>query len=89
MPVTKERIAELVEEYRRHGADTGSTEVQVALLTERVSNLTTHLRANKKDHTSRRGIYKMVGQRRRLLSYLERTDIDRYRKLVKDLQLRR
>ena len=89
MPVTKERMAELVEEYRRHETDTGSTEVQVALLTERISNLTTHLRANKKDHTSRRGIYKMVGQRRRLLSYLERTDVDRYRKLVKDLQLRR
>ena len=89
VPVIKERIAELVAEYHRHGSDTGSTDVQVALLTERISNLTKHLQAHKKDHASRRGIYKMVGQRRRLLRYLERTDIDRYRKLVKDLALRR
>ncbi len=89
MPVPNERVAELIAEYRRSESDTGSTEVQVALLTERIANLTEHLRTHTKDHASRRGIHKLVGQRRRLLDYLERTGIDRYRSLIKNLELRR
>ncbi|MDR7484168.1 MAG: 30S ribosomal protein S15 [Armatimonadota bacterium] len=75
--------------YRRHGGDTGSPEVQVALLTERINQLTEHLKAHPKDFHSRRGLLKMVGNRRRLLAYLERTDISTYRRLVEELGLRR
>lgn len=75
--------------YRRHGDDTGSPEVQVALLTERINQLAEHLRQHKKDFHSRRGLLKMVGKRRRLLAYLERTDVGAYRRLVEELGLRR
>ncbi len=75
--------------YRRHGEDTGSPEVQVALLTERINQLSEHLKHHSKDFHSRRGLLKMVGKRRRLLSYLERSDIAAYRRLVEALGLRR
>ena len=89
MSLTKEKKAELVQKYGRDESDTGSTEVQVALLTERINELTEHLREHRKDHHSRRGLLMLVGQRRRLLRYLERTDLDRYRSLVAELGLRR
>jgi len=79
----------VVEKFRTHERDTGSPEVQVALLTERIHYLTEHFKTHKKDHHSRRGLLKLVGQRRRLLRYLERSDLDRYRSLVADLGLRR
>ena len=77
------------QDYQRHESDTGSVEVQVALLSKRISDLTRHLQANKQDHNSRRGLIVMVSKRRRLLDYLARTDIARYRELVKRLGLRR
>ena len=77
-----------LEKYRTHGEDTGSARVQVAMLTERINYLTEHFRAHKKDHHGRRGLLKMVGQRRRLLNYLKRTDVDGYRSLVQELGLR-
>ena len=77
-----------VQKYRAHETDTGSTRVQVALLTERINYLTDHFRAHKKDHHGRRGLLKMVGKRRRLLNYLKRTDVDGYRQIVQDLGLR-
>ncbi len=89
MPLTKEKKAELVAKYGESEQDTGSTEVQVALLTERINELTEHLREHKKDHHSRRGLLMLVGQRRRLLRYLENTDLDRYRGLVAELGLRK
>ena len=89
MPLTKDRKAELIGKYGRSGDDTGSAEVQVALLTERINELTEHLRTHSKDHHSRRGLLKMVGKRRRLLRYLESSDLDRYRALVSELGLRR
>ena len=89
MTITKEQKAELAGKYGRSPEDTGSTEVQVALLTERINELTEHLRAHTKDHHSRRGLLMMVGRRRRLLRYLERKDLERYRTLVADLGLRR
>ena len=89
MSLTKEKKAELAGKYGRSEGDTGSTEVQVALLTARINELTEHLREHKKDHHSRRGLLMLVGQRRRLLRYLERTDLERYRGLVADLGLRR
>ena len=89
MSLTKDKKAELVDKYGRGDADTGSTEVQVALLTERINELTEHLRTHSKDHHSRRGLLKMVGKRRRILRYLERHDLERYRALVADLGLRR
>lgn len=88
MALTKEKKAEVVGKYGRDGSDTGSTEVQVALLTERINDLTEHLREHGKDHHSRRGLLMLVGQRRRLLRYLERTDLERYRSLVSELGLR-
>lgn len=78
-----------IEEYRLHESDTGSPEVQIALLTERIQHLTEHLKVNKKDHHSRRGLYKMIGRRRGLLNYLEKKDIERYRTIVERLGLRR
>jgi small subunit ribosomal protein S15 len=81
--------AKTVEQHRLHEKDTGSVEVQVALLTERIKELTEHFKTHKKDHHSRRGLLKLVGQRRRLLNYLMNTDIERYRALVKTLKLRR
>jgi len=89
MTLTKENKAELIGKYGKKEGDTGSTEVQVALLTERINDLTEHLREHGKDHHSRRGLLMLVGKRRRLLRYLERSDVDRYRALVADLGLRR
>ncbi|MDE0168635.1 MAG: 30S ribosomal protein S15 [bacterium] len=80
---------EVVAEFGTHDSDTGSPEVQVALLTGRISHLTEHLREHKHDHHSRRGLLMMVGKRRRLLKYLRRTDMDRYRRLIAKLGLRR
>ncbi len=79
----------VVEEFGTHGMDTGSPEVQVALLTERINHLTEHLRTHNKDHHSRRGLLMMVGKRRRLLSYLRNQDVERYRSLIARLGLRR
>ena len=80
---------QIIKEYQTHEGDTGSPEVQVAILTERINHLTEHLKYNKKDNHSRRGLYKMVGQRRGLLKYLERIDIERYRALIEKLGLRK
>lgn len=88
MTLTTEDKAKLIEKYGRGAGDTGSTEVQIALLTERINDLTGHLKSHAKDHHSRRGLLMMVGKRRRLLRYLERKDLDRYRALVTDLGLR-
>jgi small subunit ribosomal protein S15 len=77
-----------IQKYRQNESDTGSTRVQIAVLTERINYLTDHFRAHGKDHHSRRGLLKMVGRRRRLLSYLRRTDVESYRQLVQDLGLR-
>ncbi len=89
MSLTKDKKTELVEKYGRDSADTGSTEVQVALLTERINDLTEHLRTHSKDHHSRRGLLMLVGRRRRLLRYLESTNLEGYRSLVAELGLRR
>ena len=89
MSLTKEKKQELIDKYGRSDADTGSAEVQVALLTERINELTEHLREHKKDHHSRRGLLMLVGKRRRLLKYLQSSDIDRYRALIQELGLRR
>lgn len=77
-----------IEKYRAHEGDTGSTRVQVAVLTERINYLTEHFRTHRKDHHGRRGLLKMVGKRRRLLDYLKRTDLDGYRQLIQELGLR-
>lgn len=87
--MTPERKKELIETYRINEADTGSPEVQIAILTERINYLTAHLKEHKKDHHSRRGLLKMVGQRRGLLNYLMAKDIERYRTIVEKLQLRK
>jgi small subunit ribosomal protein S15 len=89
MPLTKDQKQELIGKFGREAGDTGSAEVQVALLTERINHLTEHLRTHRKDHHSRRGLLMMVGRRRRLLRYLESADLERYRKVVADLGLRR
>ena len=88
MVFTTEDKKRLIEQYKLHDSDTGSPEVQTALLTHRITYLTEHLKVHKKDHHSRRGLLKMVGRRRRLLEYLKRTDVDRYRSLIADLGLR-
>lgn len=80
--------ASTIQQYRTHDGDTGSAQVQIAVLTERINYLTDHFRGHPKDHHSRRGLLKMVGKRRRLLDYLKRTDLDGYRKLIEDLRLR-
>ena len=87
--ITKERKLELINKFGRTANDTGSPEVQIALLTERINELTEHLKANKNDHHSRRGLLKMVGQRRGLLAYLKSVDIERYRAIVEGLGLRK
>ncbi len=84
-----DRKQEIIDKYKRHEGDTGSPEVQVALLTERITYLTDHFKTHKKDHHSRRGLLKMVGQRRRLLDYLIKQDIERYRTIIQSLGLRR
>ena len=89
MPVSTVRKAETISKFKQHDSDTGSPEVQIALLSERVAHLTEHLKNNHKDHHSRRGLLKMVGQRRALLDYLKRKNLDRYRKLIDTIGLRR
>jgi small subunit ribosomal protein S15 len=89
MTIEAEKKAELVSRFGSDGKDTGKTEVQVALLTERINELTAHSKRSPKDHDSRRGLLKLVGQRRRLLDYLKEKDIKRYRKLIKELGIRR
>lgn len=79
----------IIKEYAKHEGDTGSPEVQIALLTKRINDLTDHLRLHKKDHHSRRGLLKMVGQRRSLLNYLTKTDIERYRSIIARLGIRK
>lgn len=88
MPLEKAKKVKLIEKYRYHELDTGSPEVQIALLTERINELTEHLKSHKKDFSSRRGLLKMVGKRRRLLDYLRETDIKSYREIVEELNLR-
>lgn len=85
----KEKKAEIIGSYRAKEGDTGSTEVQVALLTERINQLTTHMAAHRKDFHTQRGLLKLVGQRRRLLAYLSREDVGRYNQLIKKLGLRK
>ncbi|MEA2367161.1 MAG: small subunit ribosomal protein [Thermoleophilaceae bacterium] len=89
MSLAAEKKQEIVAKYGRGDADTGSTEVQVALLTARINELTEHLRTHRKDHHSRRGLLMLVGKRRRLLRYLQSSDIERYRSLIQELGLRR
>lgn len=89
MPLTKENKTSVIGKYAKHEGDTGSTEVQIALLTNRINELTEHLREHKKDHHSRRGLLMMVGNRRRLLNYMQRKDLEGYRDLVKELGLRK
>ena len=88
MALTKEKKAEIISEYGQDEEDTGSTEAQVALLTERIQTLTGHLQTHKKDHHSRRGLLKMVGHRRRLLRFLQRKDLTSYRELIGSLEIR-
>ena len=88
MSVSTVRKQETISKFQQHEGDTGSPEVQIALLSERIAHLTEHLKNNHKDHHSRRGLLKMVGRRRRLLDYMKRTDVDGYRQLIAELGLR-
>lgn len=87
--ISKEKKTQIIAEYGRKEGDTGSPEVQVALLTERIKELTEHLKVNQKDHHSRRGLLKMVGKRRALLEYLKKNDVERYRELIARLGIRK
>lgn len=89
MSLTRDKKERLITQYRMHDEDTGSPEVQIALLTERISHMTEHLKKHTKDFSSRRGLLKLVGKRRRLLDYLKDTDLDEYRKIVEELGLRK
>jgi small subunit ribosomal protein S15 len=89
MTLTQERKQELIEKFGDSPTDTGKTEVQVAMLTERINQLTDHLRTHRKDHHSRRGLLMLVGRRRRFLNYLQSQDLERYRSLIRELGLRR
>ncbi|MCK6620475.1 MAG: 30S ribosomal protein S15 [Calditrichaceae bacterium] len=89
MPLTKDKKTEIITKYGKSANDSGRTEVQVALISHRILELTEHLKIHKEDHHSRRGLLKLVGQRRRLLNYLAKTDIERYRFLIQELGLRR
>jgi small subunit ribosomal protein S15 len=89
MALTKDKKLEIIGKHGRTDTDTGSPEVQIAMLTQRINDLTEHLRTHKKDHYSRRGLLKLVGQRRRFLNYLQREDLEGYRALIKELGLRR
>jgi len=89
MPLHTEKKSELIDKFRTHPSDTGSPEVQIALLTERISYLTEHFKTHAKDHHSRRGLLKLVGKRRRLLDYLKSKNVDRYRKLIDTLGIRK
>jgi small subunit ribosomal protein S15 len=84
-----ERKREIIEQFKKHEGDTGSAEIQIALLTDRITYLTEHFKTHKKDHHSRRGLLKLVGQRRRMLDYLKRTEIERYRKIIAELGIRK
>ncbi|MBE9125259.1 MULTISPECIES: 30S ribosomal protein S15 [unclassified Coleofasciculus] len=88
MTLTQERKHEIIEGYQVHETDTGSADVQVAILTERINRLSQHLQTNKKDHASRRGLLKMIGQRKRLLAYVRNDDLERYQALIKRLGIR-
>ncbi len=88
MVLQKEEKTGIIGEFRLHDNDTGSPEVQIAILTKRINGLTEHLKEHKKDHHSRRGLLKMVGQRRRLLNYLKASEVERYRTIIKKLKLR-
>jgi small subunit ribosomal protein S15 len=87
--LSKDRKTEIIDRFKKHEVDTGSPEVQIGILTERINVLTEHLKTHSKDHHSRRGLLKMVGHRRRLLNYLQKQDVERYRTVIKDLGLRR
>ncbi|MBW1999823.1 MAG: 30S ribosomal protein S15 [Deltaproteobacteria bacterium] len=89
MALTPETKREIIERFKIHGKDTGSSEVQIAILSNRINYLTDHFKVHKKDHHSRRGLLKLVGQRRRLLNYLKRTDKERYQRIIKELGLRK
>lgn len=89
MGLNKEQKQKLIKKYGKNDSDTGETVVQIALLTERINELTEHFKVHKKDHHSRRGLLKLVGQRRRLLDYLIKKDLERYRSLIKELGIRR
>ncbi|MFH1134763.1 MAG: 30S ribosomal protein S15 [Pseudomonadota bacterium] len=89
MSISPDKKRDLIGDFKKHETDTGSPEVQVALLTERITNLTEHFKTHKKDHHSRRGLLKLVGQRRRLLNYLKHRDVNRYRELINRLGLRK
>jgi small subunit ribosomal protein S15 len=89
MSLTKEAKLELIGKHGRHESDTGSPQVQIAMLTRRINELTEHLRTHPKDHYSRRGLLKLVGRRRRFLTYLQKEDLEGYRALIKELGLRR
>ena len=89
MPLTKEEKQQVVTKFGASDKDTGSTEVQIALITKRINFLTEHFKQHKKDHNSRRGLLKLVGQRRKLLKYLKRADIEKYRKILDELSLRK
>ncbi|MGC8595717.1 MAG: 30S ribosomal protein S15 [Candidatus Kryptoniota bacterium] len=89
MPLTKEQKQELISKYGKKPGDSGSPEVQIAILTQRINELSAHFDMHKKDNHSRRGLLKMVGKRRRLLDYLQRKDIERYRRIVEELGLRK
>jgi small subunit ribosomal protein S15 len=89
VPLTKEAKLEIVGKHGKNGADTGSPQVQIALMTARINELTEHLRTHPKDHYSRRGLLKLVGRRRRLLNYLQKRDLEGYRSLIQELGLRR
>ena len=89
MPLTKENKSAIIGQHRRHGSDTGSPEVQIALLSERIASLTEHFKGHKKDHHSRRGLLMLVGQRRRLLDYLKRTNQTSYKNVINKLGIRR
>ena len=89
MPLAKEKKAEIVSKFKVHEKDTGSPEVQVALLTQHIKELTEHFKVHKKDHHSKRGLLKMIGKRKRLLEYLKSKDVEKYKNLIKELGLRR
>jgi len=89
VPLTRESKTEVIETFRQHDVDTGSPEVQIALLTRRITHLTEHFKAHAKDHHSRQGLLKMVGKRRRLLDYLKRKDFDRYQQVIGRLGIRK
>ncbi|MEE8586906.1 MAG: 30S ribosomal protein S15 [Acidobacteriota bacterium] len=89
MPLNKEGKTEIIANYQLHGTDTGSPEVQVAIISNRITYLTDHFKTHKKDHHSRRGLLKLVGQRRRLLDYLKRKSFDRYKELIERLGIRK